>query len=120
MVDWVLTKNISKFTCHTYNGASTVDNYLCSGPLFDLFCEIKFHDINEFSDHCPIEAHLKLSHNPRCGTVSKVAEKLLWDKQKKVIFLQNLNVLRRWTTLWRRSRLEYGQLLIHYSLKSLK
>ena len=83
-------KNIGKFTCHTYNGASTVDYYLCCAPLFDLFCEFKVHDINEFSDHCPVEAHLKLSHNPRCSIVSKVAEKLLWDEQKRGIFLQIL------------------------------
>ena len=130
-------KNIGKFTCHIYNGASTIDCYLCSAPLFALFCEFKVHDINKFSDYCPVEAHLKLSHNPRCSTVSKVAEKLLWDEQKKGIFLQNqcgeeisvkcspsmmspVNVLLWWTMLWQRSRLEYGQPLIHYSWDSLK
>ena len=39
--------------------------------------------MNAYSDHCPAEAHLKVSHNPPCSIVGKVAGKIPWDAQKK-------------------------------------
>ena len=47
------------FTCHQYNGRSTVDLAITS---WDLFHKIQYFKVNEpvwFSDHCPIQLSIE-------------------------------------------------------------
>ena len=82
--------NIGKYTCHVYNGSSTVDYFMSSPALFDIVYDLQVKDINEFSDHCPVELQLRLSNNPRQTTVRK-AEKMTWDAEKIDNYRQNLS-----------------------------
>ena len=55
-------EGIGKYTCHTYNGSSTVDYYLCSPDLFQFVCGFDVKDMNMYSDHCPILFEMRLIH----------------------------------------------------------
>ena len=50
---------LGRFTCHQYNGSSTVDPAITS---WDLFHKIQYFKVNEpvwFSDHCPIQLSIE-------------------------------------------------------------
>ena len=82
--------NIGKYTCHVYNGSSTVDYFMSSPAFFDIVYDLQVKAINEFSDHCAVELQLRLSNNPRQTTV-RVAEKMTWDAEKIDNYPQNIS-----------------------------
>ena len=73
--------NIGIYICHVYNVSSTVDYFMSSHALLDIIYDLQVKDINEFSDHCPVELQLRLSNNHHQTTVRK-AEKMTWDVEK--------------------------------------
>ena len=49
-----------KFTCHQYNGSSTVDLGVVSWELYDKVQYFKVLQPLRFSDHCPVKIYLEI------------------------------------------------------------
>ena len=74
--------NVDKYTCHTYNGSSVVDYFICTPDLFQNINDFHVKDAVVYSDHCPIILELNAPQlNRRCGTESAVS-KMIWDADK--------------------------------------
>ena len=51
---------IGKYTCHHYNGSSTVDYIITETDLFDKVRYFQVLPLTLFSDHCPIIADIDI------------------------------------------------------------
>ena len=47
-----------KFTCHKYNGSSTVDYFITSSEVVDSINSLEVLDFTSYSDHCPLLLNL--------------------------------------------------------------
>ena len=52
-----------QYTCHTPRGSSIVDYFMASRSLSNFVHSMKVHDLNMFSDHCMINAKLRIGSN---------------------------------------------------------
>ena len=50
-----------KYSCHKYNGSSTVDYFVMQTNLFPNVLSMKILDIPWFADHCPLSLMFKLN-----------------------------------------------------------
>ena len=75
-------EGIGKYTCHTYNGSSTVDYYLCSHDLFQFVYGFYVKDVNMYSDHCPISLEINSLRLPTQRVAETVVTKMVWDVEK--------------------------------------
>ena len=50
-----------KYTCHKYNGSSTVDYAVASANLLPIICNFYVHDFTTLSDHCSISCTILTS-----------------------------------------------------------
>ena len=79
-----------KYTCHKYNGSSTVDYFVMQTNLFPNVLSMKILDIPWFTDHCPLSLMFKLNptnskkihkNNENKDEISNVHpfKKIRWD-----------------------------------------
>ena len=93
-----LGDTFGKFTCHKYNGSSTVDYTIVDDSLFGTVQSFQVLDILEnFSDHCPISTYLNIAVNKKmaktnmndcCNLKAPVNPK--WGPVQELIFTSKL------------------------------
>ena len=49
-----------KYTCHEYNGSSTVDYFIVQVENYDKVISMKVLDLPWYSDHCPLSLVMKV------------------------------------------------------------
>ncbi len=75
---------LGKFTCHKYNGNSTVDYAIVSDPLLSCVEEFRVQKLSYCSDHSPITIQLKFSFTPTIDKVPyPIFRKFLWNNDAK-------------------------------------
>ena len=91
-----LGDSAGKYTCHRYNGSSTVDYAMCDISLFPLVRFFKVAEILEaLSDHCPIVLALKLTKpyvdkNVKNDNEFPLPQKIIWKQHSETIFKNEL------------------------------
>ena len=81
-----LGDSIGKKTCHKWNGSSTVDYFVISSWARDLVNSLQVHDLNSYSDHCPLVLKLT-THRPFVAGVQlpefyNMPSRFKWDNDK--------------------------------------
>lgn len=77
-----------KYTCHEYNGSSTVDYAVISENLRDRVQSFRVCDPDTGSDHSPIELDLSLPFKleQKNNSYTKLPPKIIWNETTKVNF----------------------------------
>lgn len=87
-------KEVGKFTCYNLIrnrlAASVVDYVIVNYDMFQLIDHFEVHDLNEFSDHCPLHFTINLNNMKNCNE-NFSCDKIMWDVSKKEQFLSKLN-----------------------------
>ena len=87
--------SLGYFTCHKYNGSSTVDYGLCSENLFWAIPYFHVHaQLDDLADHCQISLGFKVKNLPVVAKsdlpLSKLPPKYNWTKDSMLKFQQAL------------------------------
>ena len=88
---------VGKYTCHHYNGSSTVDYITIETDLFDKVRYFQVLPLTLFSDHCPIIANMDIksinskSKNTDQKNHIKAPGYFKWDINSKQKILKYLN-----------------------------
>ena len=89
-----------QFTCHTHRGSSTVDYILASRSLSNYVHSMTVHGLGMFSDHCILEAKLKLGsclsfddNDCLCDTKGKdfAPDNFKWNERSKDKFQESFS-----------------------------
>ena len=88
---------LGKYTCHHYNGSSTVDYIITETDLLDKVRYFQVLPLTLFSDHCPIIANIEIkSINSKSKNTDqkyriKSPSYFKWDINSKQKILKYLN-----------------------------
>ena len=80
-----------KFTCITHRGCSAVDYLLCSAEYIDIVKHFEVLETDIFSDHRPICFEIEYVCNDTNLETHVLTEKMIWNNDKKDIFVEKLN-----------------------------
>ena len=88
-----LGDSMGNFTCHKWNGSSTVDYFVISSWARDLVNSLRVHSLNSYSDHCPLELKIT-THKPFLAKFKlldfpSVPSGYRWDNEKSPELFKN-------------------------------
>ena len=88
---------IGKYTCHEYNGSSTVDYFIIHTDIIDRVLSMRVVDLHWYSDHCPLTVKIgiynKMSVTENRDTYAEPLKMYKWNEQSKERFIKVLNSL---------------------------
>ena len=88
---------IGKYTCHEYNGSSTVDYFIIHTDIIDRVLSMRVVDLPWYSDHCPLTVKIgiynKMSVTENRDTYAEPLKMYKWNEQSKERFIKVLNSL---------------------------
>ena len=90
-----LGDSVGKYTCHRYNGSSTVDFAIAHSSLISQTRYFQIHDmLGAISDHCPFTVAIQVDNNESARNVPEfldsAVDKISWSDESKEIFQNDL------------------------------
>ena len=85
-----------KYTCHEYNGSSTVDYFIVQVENYDKVVSMKVLDLPWYSDHCPLSVVMKVGIYNRSSAVDNMNNYITriknykWSEDSKQEYIETL------------------------------